>query len=112
MFYPGEVAIGAADDIEKAIRSVLLQLNKQGTYGCGAVDIYPVQYDDSSPFQAFKQESMAQAVLDRYLFKVHSILQVNRGFLTCLRDDLLEKGTLLYSDIQRIKATCDKRYTS
>lgn len=111
MFYPGEVAIGAADDIEKAIRSVLLQLNKQGTYGFGAVDIYPVQYDDSSPFQAFKQESMAQAVLDRYLFKVHSILQVNRGFLTGLRDELLEKGTLLYSDIQRIKATCDKRYT-
>ena len=79
MFYPGEVAIGAADDIEKAIRSVLLQLNKQGTYGFGAVDIYPVQYDDSSPFQAFKQESMAQAVLDRYLFKVHSILQGEPG---------------------------------
>lgn len=102
------MAIGAADDIEKAIRSVLLELNKQGTYGFGAVDIYPVQYDDSSQFQAFKQESMAQALLDRYLYKVSSILQVNRIFLTNLCDELLEKGTLLHSDIQRIKASCDK----
>ena len=44
-----------------------------------------------------------RAVKERYLFKAKEILAQNREFLHVVARELLEKKTLLFSDMRRIR---------
>ena len=50
-----------------------------------------------------RSEAVVCSELERYMFKTRDILLKNRAFLEKTADELFEKKTLLYSDIQRIR---------
>lgn len=50
-----------------------------------------------------RREIVIQAELERYMLKARDILLKNRSFLEHMTEELTEKETLLYSDIQRIR---------
>lgn len=49
---------------------------------------------------------MVAAELERYLFKAKEIVAENREFLEKVARELLEKHTLLFSDMKRIREGC------
>jgi len=52
----------------------------------------------------YKEEVTVQAELERRLFQTRGILMKNKLFLDRMTEELIRKGTLLYSDVQRIKS--------
>ena len=54
-----------------------------------------------------RTEAMVQAELERYLRKTREILLKNKGFLEDVADILLEKETLLYSDIRKLRESAE-----
>ena len=54
----------------------------------------------------YKKETVIQVELERCLFQSRGILVKNRLFFEKMVDELLQKGILLYSDIQRLKKDC------
>ena len=54
-----------------------------------------------------RNESVKQAELERYIFKTRNILIQNREFLEKIADALVEKETLLYSDIKAIRESVE-----
>ena len=50
-----------------------------------------------------KNEAVTHAELERYMLKARDILLKNKDFLEKAADALMEKETLLYSDIRRIR---------
>ena len=105
MYYPDRAAKGCADDIRKAATALETRITKEVSIGFGLADIKAAHYDDASPFMMYKEESAVQAELERRLFQAKGILMKNKQFLERMTEELIQKGTLLYSDIQRIKAS-------
>jgi len=52
------------------------------------------------------RELAIHSELERYLFKAKEIIAQNREFLEKTAKELLEKETLLYSDMKRIRESC------
>lgn len=50
-----------------------------------------------------KNEAVTHAELERYMLKARDILLKNKDFLEKAADALMEKETLLYSDIRHIR---------
>ena len=50
-----------------------------------------------------RNEAVTQAELERYMIRTKDILLKNRAFLEAATEALIEKETLLYSDIRRLK---------
>ena len=59
-----------------------------------------------SEIQRSKIETVVHAELERYMQKARGILMQHKEFLDKLTKELIQKETLLYSDVQRIKAEC------
>lgn len=100
---PDRFAEGCTSDIERCIGKLKRIMTKEAAYGFGLIPIPPL-----SGILTSKIEAEIQAELERYLHKAREILLLNRPFLEKLTDELTEKETLLYSDVQRIKALCKK----
>lgn len=107
MYYPDRAAKGCEDDISKAATALETMITREVALGIGFADIKNAHYDDASPFMLYKEEAAVQAELERRLFQVRGILVKNRLFLEQMTEELIRKGTLLYSDIQRIKRECN-----
>ena len=105
MYYPDRAAKGCADDIMKASTALETRITNEVSLGFGLTDIKAAHYDDASPYMIYKEEVAVQAELERRMFQVRGILMKNRLFLERMTDELIQKGTLLYSDVQRIKAS-------
>ena len=80
-------------------------ITKEVSLGFGFADIKAANYEDASPFMMYREEAAVQAELERRLFQVRGILMKNRLFQERMTEELVQKGTLLYSDVQRIKAS-------
>ena len=107
MYYPDRAAKGCMDDISKAATALETMITREVSLGIGFADIKDAHYDDASSFMLYKEEAAVQAELERRLFQVKGILIKNRLFLEQMTEELIREGTLLYSDIQRIKRECN-----
>lgn len=107
MYYPGTAAVECASDIEKAYETIKDNLEEGAYQGFDLTSIDPDGYKSMSEIQRFKIETVVHAELERYMQKTRRILMQHKEFLDKLTKELIQKETLLYSDVQRIKAECN-----
>ena len=96
----GKVANGCSDDLSKAaaqIRRWVETLGSNGILGANVSGRY-----DGSDIGKMERETILRAELEHYLFKTKELLAANHDLVQELTDALLEKHTLLRSDIQAI----------
>jgi cell division protease FtsH len=100
----GYVAGGTQSDLHDALNDINDSIRIIGSVGVGAMDL-------SGRFPGAEQglglsEAAVQSELSRYLFKAKEIIAQNRELLDALTRELLEKDTILASDIARVRAGC------
>ena len=105
LYDKGRVASGCYYDLKNATQLIKDGLTASGTNGTAL--LYPGDSSVHSLSDAYKDRVIGaiNTELERYLFLVRDILIKNKDFLFALRDELVEKGTLLHSDIQRIRSS-------
>ncbi len=99
----GKVASGTGHDLMSACRHLSTSIGDVGSAGLSLLDCIP---DNDSETILRDRESAIFAELQRYLFKAKEIIAQNREFLQKVATELLEKETLLYSDMRRIRESC------
>lgn len=99
MYYTETCAGGCAYDIKSAVDLLRDGMEDSATNGFALVHI---TYNESEALIS-RREIVIQAELERYMLKARDILLKNRSFLEHMTEELTEKETLLYSDIQRIR---------
>jgi cell division protease FtsH len=97
---------GSSNDIERAINAIAENVVHNAACGIGALDVSG-SYEQSSDILRAKQEGVIHAEMERYLAQAKELLTKNRDFLDAAAAALLEKDTLLNSDILRIRAACE-----
>ena len=103
LYYSGVCASGCQSDIRKAADNIRDAISESGTCGFGMIDVANHRFPESSESFNSRNESVVQAELERYMFKVREILIKNRDFLEKAAQMLSEKETLLYSDIKMLR---------
>lgn len=103
LFYPEINAKGNYNDIERAYRMIRDSLYQEGSRGFGMVDVACHRFPKTSEGMNASSEAVAQAELERYQRIAKSIILDNRDFFEKIKSALVEKETLLYSEIQAIK---------
>ena len=96
----GKIASGTYGDLDGVGRDLWAAMAETGTTGMGLLDVTPIRLSDSG---AFARETAMQAELERYLFKAKEILAQNRDYLHAVAKALLEKETLLHSELRAIR---------
>lgn len=96
----GRMAPGSDSDIKKAAKLIRQQARELGSSGMLGVDVAD-EYCGSGNCE-FERESIVRAELERYLFEAKEMLASHRQMVQELAEALLEKQTLLYSEIQAI----------
>lgn len=98
----GKIAIGTGKDLSKASTHVLQNITQVASAGFSNIELYgtvPEMY-------LYGRQQIVAAELERYMFKAREIIAENREFLNKTALELIEKHTLLYSDIRRIRESC------
>ena len=103
LYYSGVCANGCQSDIRKAADNIRDAISESGTCGFGMIDVANHRFPESSESFNSRNESVVQAELERYMFKVREILIKNRDFLEKAAQMLSERETLLYSDIRKLR---------
>lgn len=103
LYYSNRYANGSKKDISVAIEHIRNAICDLAACGVGLLDVETRNSPPMSDNLNSRNESMVQAELERYLWWTKTILFKNKDFLEKVGSDLLEKETLLYSDIQRIR---------
>lgn len=101
MYYSESVASGCYSDLQRAINSIRDGLTGSGTNGISLLE-YEGYYSLSDRSND-NREAVVHAELERYILQTRNILLQNREFLEKVAEALVEKETLLYSDIQAIR---------
>ncbi|MBR4490570.1 AAA family ATPase [bacterium] len=102
LYYSEACASGCQRDLDMAVANIWSGIVHSGTHGVGLVDPTPSR---AEPSDAYKNdvERCVHSALERYIFKARNILLKNRDFLEKVTEALIEKKTLLYSDIRAIR---------
>ena len=108
MRYPGQFADGCGRDIKRAVNSIREAVANVGTMGFSLLDVESDHSVSMSESLNARSEAAVQAELERCYNKAKSILSRNELFLEKITEAFLEKETLLYSDIQRIRSSTAK----
>lgn len=108
MQYPGQLAEGCGRDIKRAVNSIREAAANVGTMGFSLLDVESDHSVSMSESLNARSEAAVQAELERCYNKAKSILSRNELFLEKITEAFLEKETLLYSDIQRIRSSTAK----
>lgn len=103
LYYSDICASGCQSDISKAIYDIRIAISESGTCGLGALDVATRRSPDASENLNSRTETIVHAELERYMLKARDIILKNRMFLETATELLLEKETLLYSDIQSLR---------
>ena len=98
----GRVGSGTGRDLERASDEVLWSITRVATLG---LSHFELNSQDSEAYLYGRQQVVA-AELERYLFKAKEIVASNREFLDKVAKELIEKHTLLFSDMKRIRESC------
>ena len=108
MQYPGQLAEGCGRDIKRAVNSIREAAANVGTMGFSLLDVESDHSVSMSESLNARSEAAVQAELERCYNKAKSILSRNELFLEKITEAFIEKKTLLYSDIQRIRSATAK----
>ncbi len=98
----GKIASGTSSDLDNAIHHLLQSITRVGSAGCNHLEMPNIDSD----IYLSNREQVVYSELERYLFKAKEIIAQNREFLDKVAKELLEKQTLLYSDMKRIRESC------
>lgn len=102
LYYSEACASGCYSDLEKAISLLRDGLTESGTNGVSFLEFGDPFYNLSD--RTFdNREAVVHAELERYIFQTRNILLKNKEFLERVADALVEKETLLFSDIKAIR---------
>ncbi len=107
MYYADRVAGGCQVDMKRAYDILRGLISKSGSAGLGMLDVETDFSNGMSDPMNIRTEAIVHAELERYMRKVRSILMKNRKFLERVADELVQKETLLYSDIQKLEEEND-----
>ena len=107
LYYAETCASGCQSDLTKAIDHIRTSIAVSGACGLGFLDMETSHSPAMSNDFIARNEAVTQAILERYLFKAREILVKNRGFLESAVEALMEKETLLYSDIRTLRESVE-----
>ena len=96
-------AKGCRKDIERAFNQIRDGISESGTHGFGMIDVADHRFPETSESLNARNEAVTQAELERCMYKTKDILLKNRAFLEAATEALVEKETLLYSDIRALR---------
>ena len=96
----GRMAPGSGSDIQRAIKQIREEVEDLGGSGMLGVDVAD-EYCGSGSC-GFERETIVRAELERCLFEAKEMLAAHRQMVQELAEALLEKQTLLHSEIQAI----------
>lgn len=103
LHYADTVDSGCSQDLDKAFTVLREGITENATLGLEMLHVSTYYSNDPSASLNVRAEAVVHAELERYLLKARDILLKNREFLEKTAEELMEKKTLLYSDIQRIR---------
>lgn len=103
LYYSDSYTEGCHEDIERAFNKIRTDISESGACGFGMVDVATHRFPDTSESMNARNEAVVQAALERAMVKTRNILLKNRDFLESAAQLLLEKGTLLHSDIRALR---------
>lgn len=101
LYYSEACASGCYSDLQKAIRLLRDGLTESGTNGISFLEFGDFYNLSDRTFD--NREAVVHAELERYIFQTRNILLQNKEFLEKVADALVEKETLLFSDIKTIR---------
>ena len=111
MQYPGQLAAGCGRDIKRAVNCIREAAANVGKMGFSLLDVESDRSVCMSESLNVRSEAVVQAELERCYNRAKSILSRNELFLEKITEAFIEKKTLLYSDIQRIRSATVKDST-
>lgn len=103
LYYSDDVASGCQSDIDRAFTYIRDGISAEADLGFGMLDVSTEQFPRSSEEFKARNEAVTHAELERYMRKARDILLNNRDFLEKATAALIDKETLLCSDIRRIR---------
>ena len=103
----GMCADGCESDIKRAFECIRDEISENGSMGFGMVDVANHRFPETSESLNSRNESIVQTELERYFYKAKEIILKNKEFLDTIVCALIEKETLLLSDIKKIKEKYD-----
>lgn len=98
---------GAGSDIETAVKYIRSSVSEYGACGIGLIDVETNRSPAMSESLNTKSEAVVHSLLERYILKTKEILMKNRDFLEKTAKALLEKQTLVKSDIKAIRDSAE-----
>lgn len=99
----GICAEGCQSDIKRAYECIRDEISENGSMGFGMVDVANHRFPETSESLNCRNEAVVQAEMERYMFKAKEIIAENKEYLEKTANALLEKETLLASDIKKIR---------
>lgn len=106
MYYSESCASGCYSDLSRAINSLRDDITENGTNGVAFLEYGNLRYRLSDKNNDIR-EAVVHSELERFIFETRNILIQNRAFLEKIADALVEKETLLYSDIKSIRESVE-----
>ncbi len=103
MRYAGRIADGCGSDLKRAVNYIREAAANEGTLGFSLLDVESFSSNAMSESLNARSEAAVQSELERCYNKAKSILSKNETFLKKAAEALVEKKTLLYSEIQSIR---------
>ncbi|HIV03465.1 MAG TPA: AAA family ATPase, partial [Candidatus Aphodoplasma excrementigallinarum] len=103
LYYSDTCASGCQNDINRAFNIIREGLSENATLGFGMIDVATNRFPDTSENMNSRNEAVTQAELERYMLITKDILLKNREFLEKATAALIEKETLLHSDISILR---------
>lgn len=102
LYYCDTVASGCQSDINRACNYIRDGISENATLGFGMIDVSTRSFPETSENMNSRSEAVTHAELERYMRITKDILLKNREFLERVTAALIEKETLLYSDIRAL----------
>lgn len=103
MFYPDECAKGCCEDLSRAATIIRSYIANDAGAGLSMFDVRNEFFENASESYLARNEAAVHIEMERYMRLTKSLLEKNRSFIGRAVDELMEKETLLYSDISRIR---------
>lgn len=104
LYYSEAVASGCGEDLSNAAEVIEEGITESGTLGLGLVSAGRY-YSRPDAYQAQVRAGVASE-MERLMMQTRELLLNNREFLEKAAEQLLEKETLLYSEIRAIRESC------
>lgn len=104
MYHPQTRAQGCYSDLKRAFNAIRDDISESAACGIGMIDVADYRFPETSESLNARNEAVVHAEMERYAYEVRNILIRNRDFLEKAAEALLEKETLLSSDIEELRS--------